>query len=80
MKLKKIIKWTIGLIITVEVVSLIEPFAWNITTPVAAACLPTDKTVNGKTVFKCDKRPSKCRRGGTIRINGTTYRKLICRR
>jgi hypothetical protein len=77
---KTCILWAIGLTIAVEAISLIEPFTGNITPPVVAACLPTKESVNGRTVFKCDNRPSKCRRGGIVRINGKTYRKLICRR
>jgi hypothetical protein len=80
MKLNTIAKWTIGLIIVVEAISLIEPFAWNITSPVAAVCLPTKERVKGSPVFKCDRRPSKCRRGAIVRINGKVYRKLICHR
>jgi hypothetical protein len=80
MKLNLIAKWTIGIMIAVEVISLIEPFATNITPPVIAVCLPTDEKVNGRTVFKCDNRPSKCRRGKIVRINGKSYQKLICRR
>jgi hypothetical protein len=74
------ILWAVGLTIAVEAISLIEPFTGNITPPVVAACLPTKEKVNGRTVFQCDNRPSKCRRGGIVRINGKTYRKLICRR
>ncbi len=79
-KLNSIAKLTIGIIFALEAISLIVPFAENITPPVVAACYPTDKIVNGKRVFKCDNRPSKCRRGKIVRINGTSYRQLICRR
>ena len=79
MKLNLIAKWTIGLIIAVEVISLIKPFAGKITPPVIAACFPTRERVNGRAVFKCDNRPSKCRSGAIVRINGKAYRKLSCR-
>lgn len=79
-KIKTHILWAIGLIIAVEAISLLEPFTGNITPPVAAACYPTKEKVNGRSVFKCDSRPSRCRRGSIVRINGRTYQKLICRR
>jgi hypothetical protein len=79
-KIGKICMWAIGLMIAVEAISLIEPFTGNMTPPAVAACLPTREKVNGRTVFKCDNRPSRCRRGSIVRINGKAYQKLICRR
>ncbi len=80
MKVNLIAKWTIGLMIAVEAISLTEPLAGKITPSVVAACYPTQQRVNGGRVFKCDNRPSKCRRGKIVRINGRAYQKLICRR
>lgn len=80
MKLNLIAKCTIGIMIAVEAISLIEPFTANITPPAIAICLPTEEKVNGRRVFKCDDRPSKCRKGKIVRINGKRYQKLICRR
>jgi hypothetical protein len=79
-KIGKICVWAIGLMMAVEAISLTEPFTGNMTPPAVAACFPTREKVNGRAVFNCDNRPSRCRRGSIVRINGKAYQKLICRR
>jgi hypothetical protein len=79
MNLKAIVKFTLGVIITIEGIALIAP-ALKIT-PVAEArgCVPTGTKVRGMPVLDC-RGASCCRKIGRTTINGKRYQKLDCSR
>lgn len=72
MNIFKLVQYAIATTITLETIV--------IAAPAEAVCRETGVKVNGISMIKCDRRPSKCYVVGTIYIKGKPYQKMKCPR